>query len=390
MRIDLEGLYLNLTTMLYRLFILIIFIFCIECKLIAQIQILDAEKHILIPYVEIYSSDGDLIGLSDNKGIVSSDYIEIIRQLEKDYISFNHISYNEIIIPNDDFDLLQTIKMTPKLFTLDEVQVIARRKARKKEYIKIDGYYRSFQINDDIVKYYEEGMVSYYLSSDATKVWNVVSENRSFINKNIKDKVRFVGLVVIWVGPPRLGNKLTIKYLEKKYDIQAAPERFKSFTINLDQKKIGRIEPYQNQERSLLEITFINKDKPEEFRLFAYHMINEYDNRFAIYNTTSLDSMNNENLSYCKRITSGAFKHKKDKKYKHVEAIDEFFVIGSEIVQSKPKRKLLKRSGHKEYSNYENEFWKEIKHPFYTPLPQGVKHALETYLTEFENVSGKK
>ena len=197
MRIDLEGLHLNLISRFYRLFILIIFIFCIECKLIAQIQILDAEKHIPIPYVEIYSSDGDLIGLSDNKGMVSSDYIEIIRQLEKDYISFNHISYNEIIIPNDDFDLLQTIKMTPKLFTLDEVQVIARKKARKKEYIKIDAYYRSFQINDDIVKYYEEGMVSYYLSSDATKVWHVVSENRSFINKNLKDKVRFVGLVVM-------------------------------------------------------------------------------------------------------------------------------------------------------------------------------------------------
>ena len=390
MRIDLEGLYLNLTSMLYRLFILIIFIFSIECKLIAQIQILDAEKHTPIPYVEIYSSDGDLIGLSDNKGIISSDYIEIIRQLEKDYISFNHISYNEIIIPNDDFGLLQTIKMTPKLFTLDEVQVIARRKARKKEYIKIDGYYRSFQINDDIVKYYEEGMVSYYLSSDATKVWHVVSENRSFINKNLKDKVRFATVVIISVGPPRLGNTLTIKYLEKKYGIQAAPERFKSFTINLDQKKIGRIEPYQNQEKSLLEITLISKDKPKEFKLFGYHTVTEYDNRFAIYNTTSLDSMNNENISYYKEIASGTFKHKKDKRYEQIEAINELFVIGSEIVQSKPKKNISKRFNYKEYSNYENEFWKEIKHPFYTPLPQGVKHALEGYLTELENVSGKK
>ena len=118
--------------------------------------------------------------------------------------------------------------------------------------------------------------------------------------------------------------------------------------------------------------------------------VTEYDNGFAIYNTTSLDSMNNENLSYYKGISSVNFKHKKDKRYEHAEVTEELFVIGSEIVQSRPKRKLSKKFDIKKYSNYENEFWKEIKHPFYTPLPQGVKHALETYLTEFENVKVKK
>ena len=130
----------------------------------------------------------------------------------------------------------------------------------------------------------------------------------------------------------------------------------------------------------------MSKDRPKEYKGFGYHSIIEYHNGFAVYHTPLLDSMNNKNLLYHKEIKKLRFKHKKDRKYQVVEGIDEFFVLNIEIVMDVPKKVLSKRFTSKKYSNYRNEFWKDVKHPLYKPLPKGINYALETALTELENI----
>jgi hypothetical protein len=364
----------------------IILTLLVTSKLFSQIPIIDAQSHEKIPFVEIYNSKGDIIGVTDVEGLIGKELLGVIK--ENNTVSFNHLSYKENILAVKDIINMQEIKLMPETNLLQEVTLIGK-KRKIKTYIKLKGYYRNYQTNDSVVKYYTDGVIEYYIPlDDKNKIWNRRIQERSFINKELEDKEkeRFKTVVLNTAGPPHPDKRLTKPFLENEgYTFMLENGNTTSILSNGIKKGIVSKNP-ENKATSL-QIQLISKDNPKEYKGFGYNSIIENNLGFAVYNTLSSDSLNNRNTIYHREIRQLRFKHKKDNEFQYIESIDEFFVTEIEILSKFKKSLYSKWFGFNRNSDYVTEYWEEFKkHPFYKPLPSGVEWALHNKLTKLDNI----
>lgn len=103
--------------------------------------------------------------------------------------SFVNSFYQNQVVTIDDFNNNTVFKMNPIVNALKEV--VVSNKKEKNQYLVLKTYVRSFQINNDRVHYFMDGIVEYYISLKTKKVKLKFLSNRSFENKSIpqlKDK----------------------------------------------------------------------------------------------------------------------------------------------------------------------------------------------------------
>jgi len=367
-----------------KYFILILFIIGI-CRTYSQIPIVDAETNESIPFVEIYTLNGDIIGITNIGGLLDRELLSLIK--EKDSISFNHLSYKENLLAVEDVLNFREIRLTPEKNLLQEVTLIGKRK-KIKTFLKLKGYYRNYQTNDNEVKYFTDGIVEYYIPlNNKNKIWNRRIQERSFVNKKLEkeEKKRLKTVVMTIAGPPRPDKRFTKSFLEKEH-YTFAHENKETQSISLNGIKKGIVGKNPDNKTTSLQIQLISKDQPKEYKLFGYHSVIENHLGFSVYNTTSPDSLNNKKLIYHKEIRKLRFKHKKDKEYQYIEGYHEFFITEAEILSEFKKSFYSKWFGFNRNSDYVTEYWKDFEqHPFYKPLPTGVEWALKNKLTELEN-----
>ena len=367
-----------------KYFILILFIIGI-CRTYSQIPIVDAETNESIPFVEIYTLNGDIIGITNIGGLLDRELLSLIK--EKDSISFNHLSYKENLLAVEDVLNFREIRLTPEKNLLQEVTLIGKRK-KIKTFLKLKGYYRNYQTNDNEVKYFTDGIVEYYIPlNNKNKIWNRRIQERSFVNKKLEkeEKKRLKMVVINTAGPPHPDKRFTKSFLEKEH-YTFAHENKETQSISLNGIKKGVVHMSPEKKTTSLQIQLISKDQPKEYKGFGYNSIIVNNLGFAVYNTLSLDSLINKKLVYHKEIRKLRFKHKKDKEYQYIEGYHEFFITEAEILSEFKKSFYSKWFGFNRNSDYVTEYWKDFEqHPFYKPLPTGVEWALKNKLTELEN-----
>ena len=363
----------------------IILTFLVASKLFSQIPIVDAHTHEGIPFVEVYNSIGDIIGVTDIEGFIGTELLEIIK--DNDTVSLNHLSYKESILVVNDINNLREIKLTPEANLLQEVTLTGK-KRKIKTVVKLKGYYINYQTNDSEIKYFTDGVIEYYIPlNDKNKIWNSRIQERSFVNKELEKKEKKISITVVinTAGPPRPDKRFTKPFLEEEY-YTFAFENESTELIFLNEIKKGIVRKNPEKKTTSLQVQWVSKDQPKEYKGFGYNSIIENNLGFAVYNTLSLDSLNNKNLIYLKEIRELRFKHKKDKEFQHIEGIHEFFVTEIEILSEFKKSLHSKWFGFNGKSDYVTEYWKDFsKHSFYKPLPSGVEWALKNKLTELEN-----
>lgn len=358
----------------------------VSSNLFSQISVTDAQSQERIPFVEIYNSVGNIIGITDVEGVIGKKLFQHIK--ENDTVSFNHLSYKESILAVRDLINLQEIKLMPETNLLQEVKLVGK-KRKIKTYYRVKGYYRNYQTNDNQIKYFTDGVIEYFIPLGyKNKIWNRRIQERSFVNKELEDKEkkRFKTVVMTIVGPPRPDKRFTKSFLENEgYTFVLENGNTKSVVSNGIKKGIVRATP--ESEMTSLQVQLISKDNPKEYKGFGYNSIIENNLGFAVYNTLSPDSLNNRNLVYHKEIRKLRFKHKKDKEYQYIEGVHEFFVMDIEILSEFKKNLFSKWFGFNRNSDYITQYWEEFKkHPFYKPLPSGVQWALQNELTELKNI----
>ena len=109
-----------------------------------------------IPFVEIYSDKGDLIGLSDENGVISPELNNKIYLSDSKNITFSHFSFEKKVVPIEYYKNLTFLTLTSTSTILKEV-IISNN--YKKKYLKLKGCFRSSQINEDRVQYFIDGIV---------------------------------------------------------------------------------------------------------------------------------------------------------------------------------------------------------------------------------------
>ena len=220
--------------------VIIIFLVSINFSFSQQI-INNASTSENIPFVEIYSDKGDLIGLSDEKGIISPELNEKIYLSNTKTITLFHFNFEKKAVPLDVYKKLIYLTLSAKIIALEPV-IISNN--FKKKYLKSKGYFRSSQINEDKVQYFIDGIVEYYISTVSDKVKMKIIYHRTFENKDIKQlSKRFYFLLA---GVPMFHDFFKFSSLSNEYNLDLTDNKLIKLTDKKELKNKGMISNLNN------------------------------------------------------------------------------------------------------------------------------------------------
>jgi hypothetical protein len=135
------------------------FIILLHSFLYSQYRIKDALSFERVPFVEVYSDGGSLIGMTDVDGLLSKDLELKTQSSNPKHLTFINSFYESSVVSIEDFYRSTVFKMNPIVNPLKEV--VVSNKKHKNQYLVLKTYVRSLQINNDRVHYFMDGIVEY-------------------------------------------------------------------------------------------------------------------------------------------------------------------------------------------------------------------------------------
>jgi hypothetical protein len=352
---------------------------CFTSALVAQ-EVRDSISNVSIPFVEIYSNQGDLIGRTDNSGKIDKILFQKMLNAKSSTISFVYPSCYTKKILIDSIQINSIIKLSPIIHSLKEIVVSPNIDNHK--YLCLTAYFRSLQINDNRPHYYMDGFVEYYIDKKIGKVKTTLLCNHSFENKNIDPlkKTKTVYVDFNLVGIPHLQDIPQYKNLAKKYSLTEI-NKDSILIIDKKQKKgVGRIFPDQNNAEADLRIYSEENPKTEQmWKILGIDCILSNYNVSAIYDKRDIADCLMENLLYFKNSRSYNIKKKKDKEYQKIDDTFEVFVVDKKFTNIEPKENAdYGFHGDVNTGNCN----KDIENIYYQDLPNSVTEFIKKNLTE--------
>jgi hypothetical protein len=330
-----------------------------------------------VPFVEIYSEKGDLIGLSDSNGTISSALENKIHDSKATYLTFVSSSYVTTELSIADFNNTQIIALNKIAIELDEVVI---NKPKTYRYLKIKGYFRSLQINEDRPHYFIDGIAEIYVSLKSGKMKMRILSNRSFENKSVKQlSNRFFFMVA---GVPMFNEFTSFKKLNNAYTLKTE-NNFKTTILDKETNlEKGTLSTLDN--KSTLQLEIISASKPKIMK--ALGMETNYTNYTinSIYENNEVSAINLDNIIYFKEIRSYDVKRKQKDAFQKVEATHEFYVLDKAYVDAIETKQFDYFYTFKTPSNFEEAYWEQVNNPYFQPLPKSIQHYIEENLIQIK------
>lgn len=343
---------------------------------IAQVQIIDQNDFTPIPFVHIISEEGTIIGTSDIEGMI--DLTEIIG-VKTDSVSFQHISYQNKTISKEKFIHGETVELTKRDILIPEI-VISNQS--QPVYLVLKGFYRSYQIENGIPKYYTDGVVEYYISKNKLK--NKVLQHRSFRNKKLeaaeKKRINMVSMVV--AGVPYINAKTEIDMLDKDYIINDSSE---GRIILKENTEVGSVSYDAQSNMAVVNVDLIGPAKEKENNLFNYSSKITGINIIENYKSTDLKNLEKIDLVSRKEYRKIFFRHKKDNSFTEIDGLHEFYVLDRKYLYKSDLKSIDLSSffGLLRSSETTDAYWNDLKKYGIEKLPEYIEKLLGTTLTKY-------
>lgn len=359
---------------MFRLESFIILFCCPFFICYSQISVKDSLSLGSVSFVEIYSENGSLVGVSDKNGFISDELIKEIERSNKK-VTFVHSNYKNYVVDTRLIEKLSNIFLTPIYIKLNEV-VITR--SHKNKYLKLTGYFRSVQSNEKTPHYFIDGLVSYFINLESGKVKMTILSNRSLENKNIKQlSNRHYFLLA---GVPSLNEYLRYSILSKEYSMNEK----KQGDIKIKNKEghalVGSI--VASREISNLQLEVISNQNPMIMKFLGMEShLNKYIIS-SVYSTPEINDVGFDNILYFKEIRDYDIRKKKKDNFTKIEAIHEFFVIDKGYINNIDAKKFDDFYTFNLTSSYKYIFWNKIDNKLFQPIPKSLELFIEQNLTE--------
>lgn len=350
--------------------ILLLLVISFTSQLYAQIIVLDEKDHSPIPFAQIINSNGAIIGATDISG-------NLPNLSTKDNVIFiQHIAYETKEIKLKNLVKKKYIYLSPRIYNIDAVTV----KAPKAEYVYLKGYYRSYQLNDSCLKYYEDGIVEFYIPMKGRNIERKIIEYRTLQNKELtgKDKIRKFHVSDIHVSLPYLERKTLIESRKNKY--QSEKDSANYIPLLFNNSPVGMIKKDTMLKTCRIELDILATEKKQTLTLFGY------TTRLAAgYNTETYklkkDYYSQLDLLNKKDYRKIFYKYKKDEKEQQIEVINEFYVLNHSYKTKDKVKEELRHTENTADSNkthYNYEFWNLPEIPKLSmPLELLLKNKME-------------
>jgi hypothetical protein len=360
-----------------RIFLLI-FLLCYGL-LKAQVKVVDKVDNEPIGFVQVYTTEGDYLGSTNEGGFLEKELLNIMKTYDCSGFTFNHVTYLEVKVDKTTFNNTEVIYLSPNVRLLNEAIVTNK---RKKGFLKIRGYYRSYQFNENKLEFYSDGKIEVVYNSNLKKAPLVKRvEERFFENPLNKQS----GFIINMTGPITPEIQVQPDDLSKLYTVSELTSSDKYSLKNLEtNKQIGHIVSKENFIR--LELQTLSRESPKIIKALGNISVIDYENEYYIFSGTTPSDLHPVNINYHKWTQNLRYKGKKDNAFSPFEAVKEIFIDSIEYIEAIPKDGFSRFTGTENNSNYTTEFWKEAeKHPFYQPLPSGVAESLKNNLKILPN-----
>lgn len=331
-----------------------------------------------IPFVEIYSDKGDLIGVTDKEGVLSSDLNAEIIKSNTSTVTFVHSTFKDKVLTIDWFKNNPVVILNPIVIALNEVVIVAKPNAYK--YLKLKGYFRSIQIMSDIPLYYMDGIVDYYIVPDSDKVIMKIMSSRSFENKeSAKLDPKYFPIIA---GVPSFENFLDYKVLSSGYDLKNGEKETK---LVFDKKEgIEKGFLSKANDNSVFQFELIALNNPKKAGFLGIEL--QYNNHIvnAVYDTNDYSNIGLDNLIYSKETKLFHYKIKKNGDLTKVDVTYEFFLLDKDFVNEKTSKGSDSFYKFKKESSHQDNYWEHINNALFQPLPKSLEKYIEANLTEMK------
>lgn len=289
-----------------------------------QLILLDKETDEPIVFAHITSKNGTLLAYSDLDGKANITLDSISN--DETYV-FQHIVYENYSVKGKELLCVDTILMQKKMVTLPEVVVSDNRTVTV-----LKAYFRCYELNDSIPKYFTDGIAQYYIDSRG-KVKMKLLEYRSFQNTELvlSENQRANMIIMNLANIPRLDEKSIIETLKKnKYQINNVELNKQDITQN--ELKVGTIR--QDPVEQILELSFdfIIPKPYVERSLFNYISQIHENKSIEIYSGMELSTLTSKDLLRRKDYREIFFKHKKDSKFIQLQGYNELYIYMKKII----------------------------------------------------------
>jgi hypothetical protein len=355
----------------------IILIFFSIFSIYSQHKIKETFSEKFVPFVEIYSEKGDLIGVSDINGEISSELENKIHNSKATNLSFVNSSYLTSELSIEKFKNSPVISLNRIAIELDEV-VITKPKTYK--YLKLKGYFRSLQINEDRPHYFIDGIVEFYISTKSDKVKMRIISNRSFENKSINQISPTYFFMV--AGVPMFNEFTSYENLNNRYELKTDNSLKTTISDKETNLEKGTISTLNNNSNLQLEI--ISTLKPKIMKLFGMETYYNNYNINSIYESSDYQKINLENIIYFKEIRSYDIKRKQKDQFQKVEATHEFYLLEKEYVNKLDSKLFDDFYTFKRPSKFEDKYWEKVDNKYFQPLPKATERYIEENLKLIE------
>jgi hypothetical protein len=357
-----------------------VFVLLLHSFIYSQHSIKDAISLESVPFVEIYSDTGNLIGSTDVDGSLSKDFENKILLANAKSLTFVNSFYQNKAVTIDDFNSDTVFKMNPIVNALKEV--VVSNKKDKNQYLVLKTYVRSLQINNDRVHYFMDGIVEYYISLKTKKVKLKFLSNRTFENKSIP-QLKEKGFKVYFqiVGAPMLSELLDYNKLNESYGLQKS-----TVDIKIKNKEDNSLKGslYLNPNGTSLTLGIITDDKPKVMKgLGVENILNNYTIN-SLYGNKKLEDIGFDSLLYFKETRNYDIKAKKDKVTQKVDATHEVFVLGYRFSEKIDAKGLDSNYSLIHSSAYQDNYWEHVNNTLFQPLPIALEKYIEENLTKIK------
>jgi hypothetical protein len=372
-------------------FLVIIFVNSICALAQTEIKLIDSKTKNDIPYAHVMIPDGTICKISDQNGIFTIDINDLTKFAADSitYLLVDHIAYDIIKVTFPDPEAKKIVEMYQSQIELAPVTITGDRKSSE-VFLVLNGFYRGYQIEDNIPKYYAEGFVQYFIPTEKAerrRARHTILENR--ILKNTKDfgdkkKGGVMAIEVDDFGPDFLAEQATIEYLIEDFEIKPRSNLHADIICNAH--NVGQI--IANQEDSIVtldvDLDFPQKDKIRKMFGYRYLILNKTTSE--IYQKSDIDILNYDHnqLQRKRNYRKVQFKHKKEEAFTSIEYIQEIYVIGTQFYD---KEQMKEEEINSWYNNkwkcsYKEDFLDRVERLNLPALPSFIKNSMGETLIE--------
>lgn len=317
-----------------------LYLFIQYLPLVAQVRLIDKVTGEPVVYASVLSK-GKVIAESDKYGYLPSSVINNAA------VSIQHLSYQTL-----DTVLNQkskTLFLSPLSYTLKGVNV---NPLSEDGYIKLTGLYRSYELDNNLIKYYTDGIMEYYIPCpSAKKIRYRLLQWRSFYNKKLADPKAFIKVVGVSApSVPSLENPLN-------GDI-----RVNGDYVQKGNDTVGFVRNDSLQQEYFVYLDKLAPLKEKKFSFLGNKICFKKLNYAAVYNDKSCTWINLKNMKAYNKVEV----QKKKRTHITIESNYEFHVTDIQFSSSKEVKKLKLENNYSfpKSHSYTAPYWNN------TSLPQ--------------------